>query len=398
MIGGSVLEEYYRILGLQEGASKKEVRKAFRILAKKYHPDVNSENLAEENFKNIKIAHDKIMEHFDGTSHTTYNYGGGDDFFSQETFKSNTKDNSIQITELYDKIRSIANIKNVKTIYDSILYHLTVDAYKKISHVTLTLSKENELSLRFFVDFLMYEYKKVISNISNTNSFCYSGDSLAEVDDAWMIFLQINNISIDNSLVIKEIAFKHIHNEFKSLHPYTTIDLATLYDSKTDEYNIKINVVNSIVTNLSYRIRDIDISKELSVGFSIDDYTVKLSVEHGLVTSESLFSFLIENYQETNDYFWKKLDSRFMYESSKKGHCFEININSPYRLFKKREFNVKIRDFKSYYYLRELLNLGSTMEGINLKNWLFFLIDMMILEKSNKNIHILEESKSEKIY
>ena len=40
--------DYYEVLGLQKGASEDEIKKAFRQLAKKYHPDLNpGDNLAE---------------------------------------------------------------------------------------------------------------------------------------------------------------------------------------------------------------------------------------------------------------------------------------------------------------------------------------------------------------
>ena len=44
--------DYYEVLGLQKGASEDEIKKAFRQLAKKYHPDLNpGDKEAEEKFK-----------------------------------------------------------------------------------------------------------------------------------------------------------------------------------------------------------------------------------------------------------------------------------------------------------------------------------------------------------
>lgn len=52
----------YKILGIDRNASDDEVKKAYRQMAKKYHPDVNKEPGAEEKFKQIQNAYDQIME------------------------------------------------------------------------------------------------------------------------------------------------------------------------------------------------------------------------------------------------------------------------------------------------------------------------------------------------
>ena len=48
--------DYYKILGVEKNASDKDIKKAFRKLARKYHPDVNKEQGAEEKFKEINEA------------------------------------------------------------------------------------------------------------------------------------------------------------------------------------------------------------------------------------------------------------------------------------------------------------------------------------------------------
>ena len=56
-------KDYYKILGLKRSASEEEVKKAFKKLAVKYHPDKNpGNNTAEEKFKEINEARESISE------------------------------------------------------------------------------------------------------------------------------------------------------------------------------------------------------------------------------------------------------------------------------------------------------------------------------------------------
>src|SRR5262250_3339588 len=56
-------KDYYGALGVKKTATAEEIRKAFRKLARKYHPDVNpGDKSAEEKFKAISEANDVLSD------------------------------------------------------------------------------------------------------------------------------------------------------------------------------------------------------------------------------------------------------------------------------------------------------------------------------------------------
>ena len=56
-------KDYYSILGVDRKAGQDEIKKAFRKLARKYHPDVNQGDKASvEKFKEINEAHEVLSD------------------------------------------------------------------------------------------------------------------------------------------------------------------------------------------------------------------------------------------------------------------------------------------------------------------------------------------------
>lgn len=70
----------YEVLGITPGASDEEIKKAYRTLSRKYHPDANVNNpnkaQAEEKFKEIQQAYQQIMKEREQGTSGGYSSGG----------------------------------------------------------------------------------------------------------------------------------------------------------------------------------------------------------------------------------------------------------------------------------------------------------------------------------
>lgn len=83
------MNDYYKILGIDKKSTKEEIKKAYRNLSKKYHPDINPEG--EEKFKEINEAYETLIDdnkrnNYDNPNHFSSNFNFTNPF---ESFSKN---------------------------------------------------------------------------------------------------------------------------------------------------------------------------------------------------------------------------------------------------------------------------------------------------------------------
>lgn len=70
--------DYYEVLGISKDASEQEIKKAYRSLAKKYHPDMNKSPDAEEKFKEINEAYEVLSDPDKKAKYDQFGFAGVD--------------------------------------------------------------------------------------------------------------------------------------------------------------------------------------------------------------------------------------------------------------------------------------------------------------------------------
>ncbi len=78
------MRDYYDILGIKKTASQEEIKRAYRELALKFHPDRNKTKEAEEKFKEINTAYAVLSDPEKRKTYDAYGAEGFNDRFSEE--------------------------------------------------------------------------------------------------------------------------------------------------------------------------------------------------------------------------------------------------------------------------------------------------------------------------
>lgn len=105
-------KDYYKILDIKKGATQSEIKKAYRKLAKKYHPDTNQNNkTAEEKFKEINEAYEVLSDEKKRNKYDTF--GSSNDFNNYYGGQYNQSSYNHQYTNKNSNMNGFSDFFNV---------------------------------------------------------------------------------------------------------------------------------------------------------------------------------------------------------------------------------------------------------------------------------------------
>ncbi|MDO5519608.1 MAG: J domain-containing protein [bacterium] len=112
----------YQVLGISSNATDDEVKKAYRELSRKYHPDSYANNpladLAEDKFKEVQEAYNQIMkERENGYSRSTGGFGGG---YSSGGYSSSSYGGGYSSTNNTGELQSVYTLLSQRRFRDAL--------------------------------------------------------------------------------------------------------------------------------------------------------------------------------------------------------------------------------------------------------------------------------------
>lgn len=126
------MKDPYAVLGVSPNASNDEIKKAYRALCRKYHPDVNRDNpaWAEEKFKEVGEAYRQIIDLRNGK--TTSSFSGYNNTSDSSATDSRLRAASVYIQRGY--FREAINTLNTITQRGAMWYYLSAVANARLGN------------------------------------------------------------------------------------------------------------------------------------------------------------------------------------------------------------------------------------------------------------------------
>ena len=294
------MKDYYKILGVNENASDDEIKKSYRKLALKYHPDKNQEAGAEEKFKEIAEAYSvlgdasKKTQYDRSRSSGTFNFddwlngqftGGfrteerefGRDKFRNAGFRSRATSPDTNYLNIYDNIKAdfvdLVDGKPVSVTYTR--YSVNPDMQKseeeKSLNIHINLRKKK---VELIKNGANYSVKIKLENLGNEdvwnriNAWGDREQTLLSGDYILMVDVNIpEGVSIENGDIIQYVDIPLSKVLFKG----EKIRIKTIFDKS---YDAEINSPRKI-NDLKFNIKE---GGYMSQSGLIGNYIIRFNV------------------------------------------------------------------------------------------------------------------------
>jgi curved DNA-binding protein CbpA len=138
--------DYYEVLGVAKNASDEEIKKAYRKLAMKHHPDRNSGDKAkeaEEKFKEVKEAYELLSDTKNRTAYDQYGHAGLDGSFHEASSQSGRREQTY--TDIFEDFSSGAE----KTRWDDLQKRVKA-AQEKLKPTHESIKETHQVYSEFF--------------------------------------------------------------------------------------------------------------------------------------------------------------------------------------------------------------------------------------------------------
>ena len=146
---GVQYKDYYKILGVSREATADEIRKAYRKLAKQYHPDVSKEKDAEEKYKEINEAYEVLKDPDKRKKYDTLgmNWQNGQDFTPPPGWQHVDfgGGDSGDFSDFFETLfgRGAKNFGGFQDIFSGVNFTHEGHSIKRDTEVSVTLSLED---------------------------------------------------------------------------------------------------------------------------------------------------------------------------------------------------------------------------------------------------------------
>ncbi|SHJ01158.1 J domain-containing protein [Lutispora thermophila] len=165
----------YEVLGVREGASIDEIKKAYKELVKKYHPDQYRDNplsdLAEEKLKEINQAYDYLMKQYEknGTQNSNHQYSNNRSSYSSNSSYGNDSSlfSQIRMNIMNGNIQAAESLLNKVSTRNAEWYYLRGLVYMRKGWYNEAV---NSINTAVNMDPSNMEYRDALNRIAFANN------------------------------------------------------------------------------------------------------------------------------------------------------------------------------------------------------------------------------------